>query len=445
MSVPRRTFAALAAVCVLSFATACGTGAGSSSSAPEAAPTGPITLNLWTWTGAPGSDAMKRAIDAYTKLHPNVTIKNTEIAASDFKAKVPLALNGGQEIDVLAVQPNLFADQIKNQLRPLSSWENDMPAGTMAKFSPLTMAQDKKLYSDGQLYSVPFALSGSAVGYYNAALLKELGVQPPKTFADMAALAKVLKEKKPGVAVAVMPSGSTDSWFQDEFALTLAGQNDPNFFNNVRYNNGKWNTPAYVQALTSLQKIYADGGLDKNVVDVGYSDAETMFDSGKAAILFNGTWDSDLLSPAYRTANKIGLSDVGAMPVPAVSDPSTRSLRSFLDVTMGIPKSAKYPKEAADFIAFVSAGDGVNQWASNLGEIPAVQGWTAPDGTVSSDAEKSGLKTIQDLIANPHSDRNNLSAFSTQVGKHVLDVINGADPAKAAQAMQDDLDSGKYN
>ncbi|GII32977.1 ABC transporter substrate-binding protein [Planotetraspora mira] len=445
MNINRRAFALLAAGGALALATACGgtSDPAASGSATEAA-TGPVTLNLWTWTGAPGGAAMQRAIDAYTKDHPNVTIKNTEIAQLDFKAKVPLALNAGEQIDVLAVQPNLFADQIKDQLLPVSAWEKDLPAGTMAKFQPLSLEQNKKLYSDGQLYSVPFGLSGSAVGFYNAALLKEVGVEPPQTFADMANLATVLKEKKPGVAVAVMPSGA-DSWFQDEFALTLVGQQDKDFFNNVRYNNGPWNTPSYVQGLTALQKIYNDGGLDKNLIDVDYAKAEETFATGKAAMIFNGTWDSVLLSPAYREANKIALTDVGALPVPAVGDPATRSLRSFLDVTMGVPKTAKYPKEAADFIAYITTGAGVDAWAKDLGLIPAVQGWNPPEGTLTSDAEKTGLKTIQDLIASPHGDRNNLSAFSAEVGKGVLKVIGGGNPTEAAQKMQDDLDSGKFS
>ncbi|KAA2260676.1 extracellular solute-binding protein [Solihabitans fulvus] len=440
MTISRMTFAVLAAGVVMSLAAACS----NSGSGTDASTTGPITLKLWTWTGAPGGEAMKRAIDAYTKDHPNVTITNTEVAAADFKAKVPLALKGGEQIDVLAVQPSLFAEQIKDQLLPVSAWEKDMPSGTMNKFQPLALEQNKKLYSDGQLYSVPFGLSGSAVGFYNAALLKELGVQPPQTFTDMAALAKTLKDKKPGVAVAVMPSGA-DSWFQDEFALTLAGQNDKDFFNNVRYHNGKWDTPAYEQALTSLRKIYADGGLDKNVIDVDYAGAEEKFATGKAAILFNGTWDSTLLSPDFRKANKIALTSVGAMPVPAVSDPSARSLRSFLDVTMGIPKTAKYSKEAADFIAYVTTGAGADLWSKNLGLFPAVQGWTARTGDPSFADEEAGAKTIQALLTSPHSDRNNMSAFSAEVGKKVLKVIGGSDPATAAKEMQDDLDSGKFN
>lgn len=441
MHVSRRAITALAAGCaLLSVATAC---SGSGGSGTDDAG-GKVTLNLWTWTGAPGGPALRRALDSYQGLHPNVTVKVNEIAADDFKAKAPLALNGGQSIDVLAVQPNQFAQEVSSKLLPVTAWQKYLPAGTLDTYEPLALDQNKKLFSDGKLYSLPFGISGSAVGFYNAALLKEIGVQPPQTWADMANLAKVLKQKKPGVAVAALPAGS-DAWFQDEFVLTLVGQQDKDFFDNVRYGKGKWDTPSYVQALTDYQKIFADGGLDKNLLDVNLADSEKAFDSGKAAIMFNGSWDSTLLSADYRKANKIDVADVGVLPVPATGDPSTRSLRSFLDVTMGIPKASSHPEEAADLIAYLTTGAGVNDWAKDLGLLPAVKGWQPPAGVLTSDAGKTGLQTIQRLLAEPHSDRNNMSAFSDEVGKKVEKVAGGGNPSSAAKDMQKDLDSGKYN
>jgi raffinose/stachyose/melibiose transport system substrate-binding protein len=423
-----------------------GTAASSSAPASSAAAAGPqVTLNLETWSGAPGKDQMAKAIAGYEQLHPNIKIVDTDIASDDFKAKVPLALSAGQEIDVLAVQPNAFADQIKSDLLPLSAWQADLPANTMSAFTPLSVQQNAKLYTDGNVYSIPFAVSGSAVGYYNVDILNKLGVQPPQTWADVANIAKLLKAKMPGVAPVVMPGGTTDSWFQDEFILTLVGQSDPNFFNNVRYDKGKWDTPSYVAALTAYQNLYKTGALTKDVDDLGYTPAMTAFFSGKAAMVFNGSWESTMLSEAYRSANKINISNIGVIPVPAVGDPSTRSLRSFLDITMGIPKTAKHVQEAADFIAYISAGAGVNLWASTLGEIPAVNGWQVPAGALGTPEEQAGFKTIQNLIANPHSDRNNLSAFSSDVGTKAETLINGGDPAKVAASMQSDLDSGRYS
>jgi raffinose/stachyose/melibiose transport system substrate-binding protein len=241
-----------------------------------------------------------------------------------------------------------------------------------------------------------------------------------------------------------MPAGSTDGWFLDEFTLTLVGQSDPDFFDTVRYDNGKWDTPAYVAALTELKNLYATGALDKNVLDLGYTDATDLFYKGQSAILFNGSWESGDLSAAYRQANKINISNVGAMGVPT-SDGSAPSLRSFLDITLGIPKTCKNVEVAADFIAYTTAGDGVPLWANSLGEIPALNGWSPASSALATPQAVQGYALLQDLIAHPHSDRNNLSAFSSQVGVRIESMLNnGVSPTATAAACQSDLDSGKY-
>ena len=449
MNVSRREALRLAAVSTL-FAGGAGALAAcsSSSSSPSATGSGsggPVTLNLWTWTGAPGASQLAAVIAGYKKLHPNVTINNNQINNDDFKAKAQLALDSNQPIDILAVQPNLFASQVQSKLLPLSQWQHYLPAGTLSKYTPLSQSQLKKLFTGGETYAVPWAVSGSAAGFYNVALLEKGGLsEAPKTWDDMRTLADGLKSKAPGTAVAVMPAGSTDGWFLDEFTLTLVGQSDPNFFDTVRYDNGKWDTPAYVAALTELKNLYATGALDKNVLDLGYADATDLFYKGQAAILFNGTWESGDLSAAYRQANKISISNVGAMGVPT-SDGSTPTLRSFLDITLGIPKTCKNVEVAADFIGYASAGDGVPLWADSLGEIPALNGWSPPSSALTTPQGVQGYALLQDLIAHPHSDRNNLSAFSSQVGVRIESMLNnGVSPSATAAACQADLDSGKY-
>jgi len=450
MNVSRREALRLAAVSAL-FAGGAGALAAcsSSSSTPSAKGTGssggPVTLNLWTWTGAPGASQVAAVIAGYKKLHPNVTINNNTINNDDYKTKAQLALDSNQAIDIIAVQPNLFASQVQSKLLPLSQWQSFLPAGTLSKYTPLSLTQIKKLFTGGETYAVPWAVSGSAAGFYNVALLEKAGLsEPPKTWDDMRTLADGLKSKAPGTAVAVMPAGSTDGWFLDEFTLTLVGQSDPNFFDTVRYDNGKWDTPAYVAALTELQSLYTTGALDKNVLDLGYTDAEDLFYKGKSAILFNGSWESGDLSASYRAANKINISNVGAMGVPT-SDGSAPSLRSFLDITLGIPKTCKNVEVAADFIAYTTAGDGVPLWANSLGEIPALNGWSPASSALATPQAVQGYALLQDLIAHPHSDRNNLSAFSSQVGVRIESMLNnGVSPTATAAACQSDLDSGKY-
>lgn len=50
-----------------------------------------ITVELWEW----GSDDLfQQAIDGYTAIHPNVTIKLVNNPWEDYWTKLPLALNG---------------------------------------------------------------------------------------------------------------------------------------------------------------------------------------------------------------------------------------------------------------------------------------------------------------------------------------------------------------
>ena len=415
------------------------------SSSSSATPAGQVpvsakqTLNMWGWSGAPGADVMATVIAGFEKANPKITVKYTEIANADYKNKATLALSSNQPIDIIGVQPNAWAADNERYFLPVSKWPAS--SGLLATFQPNTVAQDKKLFSDGVVRAVPFGSSASAVGFYNVDILKQAGLSsPPKTWADWKTLSDGLKGT--GIVPAVMPS---DSWFQDEFVLTLAGEIDPKFYDNIRYNNGSYDTAAYRQALTEYRSLYDNGLFSKSTLDLAYSDAMALFDQGKAAVVFNGSWEGGRLLASYRAKNNVTASDVGAMGVPAdkASDVSTRS---FLDITEGITTYSKHQAAAEKFIAYATAGAGVKSWATQLGFIPAVKNWTLPPGTLTTPVEDQGYATLQKLVANPSSDRNNLSNLSAQIGTYILQVVNGRmTPVAAATQAQADHLSGKYN
>lgn len=399
-------------------------------------------INLWGWSGAPGVDNIQRVIDAFEAKYPKITVNYTEVLNTDYKNKASLALGAGEPIDVIGVQANAWATENQDFFLPVSDWPDSK--GITDAYEPAVLAQEDKLFSDGVLRSVPFGSSGSAVGYYNIDLLKAAGLTDyPRTWEDFAQLTKGLKAVDPDAVAAVMPA---DTWFQDEFVLTLAGQIDPDFFNRVRYEGASWDDPAYVQALERYKSLYDDGILDSSTLDLGYVDAMALFDQGKAAVVFNGTWEAGRLTQAFRDTNKLVPSDVGVMPVPTFDASEDGSLRSFLDLTYGIPTASTHQAAATEFIKFATAGDGVAEWATGFAFVPAVKGFALPDGVLTTDLETAGYATLQTLVANPHGDRNNLSNLSAQVGKYILSVVSGEMTAQeAATQGQTDLESGKYN
>jgi raffinose/stachyose/melibiose transport system substrate-binding protein len=434
-----KTTAVVAAAAVVASLTLAGCSAGSTSTGSQIAADAKQTINVWGWAGAPGKDVMAGVISGFEKANPSITVKFTEIASLDYKNKATLALSSKDSIDVVGVSPSAWAADNASYLLPVSKWPNG--AALVSKYQPQTIDQMKKLFPDDEIRAVPFGSSGSVVGFYNADLLKKAGLSaPPKTWADFTKLADSLKGT--GIVPAVMPS---DSWFQDEFLTTLVGQTDPSFWNNIRYNNGSFDTKSYIDALAKYKSLYDTGLFDKSTLDLAYSDAMALFDQGKAAVVFNGSWEAGRLLASYRAANKVQPSDVGAMGVPADSADQV-SARSFLDVTYAIPVASTHQAAAEKFIEYTTAGAGVDAWASSLGFIPAEKNWKLPSGLLTTDVETSGYATLQTLIGAPSSDRNNLSNLSAQIGTYILQVVNGTmTPEAAAKQAEADHKSGKYN
>ena len=404
-------------------------GAGCSGSSPSQSSDGPTTITYWSWDGAPGKEIVDPMIQGFESANPGITVQYTEIPRADYKAKVASALGAGESIDVLNVQPGSWAGEIQDYLSPVSDWSN---ADELTNaFTPISVDQTKRLFSDGELYGVPLYSTGSTIGIYNAKILTELGVEPPTTVAEFAAMSKALKAKDPDILSAVMPS---DGWFQDEAALTVVGQSDPEFFNKVRYQKGAWNTPSYVSGLSDYKKLYDDGVFDKATLDMDYATAMNTFDSGKAAVAFNGSWE----------AGRILTGDYGIIPFPAPTAEQA-SLRGFLDVILGIPTKSEHQDVAAKFVQYMAAGEGVDGWATQLKGVPALTGYTLPEGTLKTELQKKSYASMVELINQPHSDRNNMGAFSDSVGENVLQVLTGNLSAeKAAQKDQVELEKGNF-
>jgi len=192
--------------------------------------------------------------------------------------------------------------------------------------------------------------------------------------------------------------------------------------------------------------MFTSGAIDTSTLSLKAPRPTELFTSGKAAFYFDGSWNNSLLSQAYRTANKIGLTDVGASGVPVVEPSGTPSVRAFAEGGLGIPKTSQHVAQAADFIAYMTMGDGVALWAPDLVLSPSKKGFTPGDDVLVSQAAKDGYQSVADLINNAKSNRDSNQDFLNSVeGNSILDVLNGKKTAQqAADYMQAQWTSGRY-
>ena len=439
----RTAAVALVAVSALAL-TACGNsgGVGGATAAPQSSAGGKATLNYWTWF--PAEATLKKAIAAYQAANPNVTINLREFQNADYQKQLPLALNGGEKLDIVGVQVSAMTNSVNTQLLPVSEWESNLSSGWRDQIEAKPLEQAQNVSKDKVLFQIPLGSIGSAVMYFNPALLEKAGVQKvPTTLDELVAASAAIKKSEPGVQPVVFAS---DPWWQEEMLFTIAGQTDPSLSDDILYNGKAWNDPALVRALENYKKLFTSGAVDKSTLSLKSPRPSELFTSGKAAFYFDGSWQNSLLSKAYREANKIDLADVGAAGIPVVESGGVPAMRAFAEGGLAIPKSSTNAAEAAKFIEFMTIGEGVQYWAPDLVLSPAKKGFVPSDEVLASPVAKDGFAAVAKLINSAGSNRDSNQDFLNSVeGNAILDVLNGKATAQAAaDEMQKQWTSGRY-
>jgi raffinose/stachyose/melibiose transport system substrate-binding protein len=402
----------------------------------------PVTIQFWTWF--PPLPTTEKIIAAFEAENPDIKVEITILESTVYQDKLPLSLAGGEELDLVAIQTSAMVDQLKADLQPLEPLlEEYIGADWQSMYAQKSVEQSRILADDGELYILPMGSLGSVVAYYNVEIFEEYGLEVPTNYAEFKSFADELTAQNPDILPVVL--NGADGWFQDEVVLTLIGQTSPDFYNDIRYGDGRWDDPAYVQVLEDYKQMYDDGIFSMDVMDLDYGRALEIFYAGEAAILLQGTWEAGVISEPFRQEKGIELADVGMIPLPVIREGGTPSIRSFIELGMAVPHNSDNPEEAMMLLEYIVLGGGVDEWSPAFLAIPSKLGYEFPDDLLTSDAARDGFETLTQLVQNPSSDRNNVSPFSSGVaGPGIIEVINGADAQEVAENMQAEWESGRY-
>ena len=157
----RLALAAAAAVMTVAVA-ACGNsgGVGGSPAAAQATAGQSVTLNYWTWF--PAQSTLQKSIDAFEKANPTIKINLREFTNTNYQTELPLALGGGQALDIVGVQVAAMTNSVRKDLRPVSEWASDLPANWQSQINSTMLGQAQKISQDNTLYDIPMGSIGSA-------------------------------------------------------------------------------------------------------------------------------------------------------------------------------------------------------------------------------------------------------------------------------------------
>lgn len=307
-------------------------------------------INALFMAQAAYSEADVRAMtEAFTKANPDIKVNLEFVPYEGLHDKTVLAQGAGNAYDVVlfdVIWPAEFA--ANNVLVDVTSKITDeMKAGVLPG-AWTTVKYDEKFYG------MPWILDTKYL-FYNKEILEKAGIaNPPKTWEQLAADAKIIKEK------GILATPIAWSWAQAEAAIcdytTLVSAFGGDFLKD-----GK---PAFqsgggLDALKYMVDSYTSGITNPNSKEFLEEDVRKVFENGDAAFALNWTYMYNMANDPKdsKVAGKVGV-----VPAPGVAGKSEASAVNG-SMGLGITTASKHQDEAWKYIVFMTSQATQNAYA----------------------------------------------------------------------------------
>ncbi len=266
----------------------------------QVAALGDVTLRMWADQAE--KPLMKSVIPAFEKQYPNVKVDITYKSFDDLVATVVNAASGSNPPDLFQGNIGYAVDGalVKAKLvRPLDDvaaaygWITGTGASTLA---PARWNGSGTAFGTGNLYGMSPISEVQGI-YYNKALLKELGLRPPRSLKD---LEKALPAVKKAGEQPIM-LGNSDQYAATHIFSDLAvTEQKPAAIRD--WIGGKAGTSFVTAGNEKAAEMMADWA-KKGYFGSGYDglsneDAVSRFAKGSGVFFVGGSWNGATLDPA---------------------------------------------------------------------------------------------------------------------------------------------------
>jgi raffinose/stachyose/melibiose transport system substrate-binding protein len=347
--------------------------------------TGPITLTIWDQESGQVSRVWDRLNAEFEQKYPNVTVKRVKRDFGELKTLLRLAISGPHPPDVVEVNqgwPDMGQLVKAGLLLPLDNYADAY--GWTDRVSPnvlsvSTWTPDGKQFGTGNLFG--YTTMGEIVGvYYNRKNLADLGLSVPTTFAEFEHDLAVAKQ----AGQIPIQFGNNDAWpgihdfavIQDQMTSVkdLSG-----FIFGLEGNQISFDTPANLQAATTLRDWADKGYFTPGFGGEGYQTAVNNFAKGQGLFMITGNWIVADLG-ADNT-------NFGFFPMPPMQEGGPPVSTGGAGFPLAITAGSKNPDAAAAYIDWMTS-DHASDLLLPTGQIPLHTGASSTSiepGTVLAD------------------------------------------------------------
>jgi multiple sugar transport system substrate-binding protein len=243
------------------------------------------TIELWTYYGDAGkaAECLVKSADDWAKSQGEFTLKIRNLPFSQFNQLVTQAIAANSVPDILIVDnPDHARFASIGALADLTDKVKEW--GQADKYLPGPW--NSTLWA-GKNYGVPLG-SNTIVLWINADMAQAAGLDvqnPPKTWDDLTEWAAKLTDKSKGV-----------------FGITLLGKHDETstfsflpFILQQEADLTNLDSPDAIAALQFWWNLIDKGYAPKDTINNGFPELYQQFTTGKAAMMFSGTWNLSTL------------------------------------------------------------------------------------------------------------------------------------------------------
>jgi len=366
--------------------------------------------------------AAEELIARFEEQHPDIDVQRETMSTEDLRTVIEARLRSAQRPDVFTYDTGpgfggVLADA--GLLYPLEE------AYERNGWDIYEWAKQRATYN-GTVFGVPDQVEEIII-YYN----RDLVPQEPKTVEELREIADELKARR----IIPLAFGDQEQWPAGHmFSIGVSNTLGREGLDGIFYGDGRWDIPEVVESIDLMFRDFVESGYyPEDVSDITYDDANTLFYSGKAAMLPTGTW---LVPEIVQTVEDFA---VGFFPFPSI-DGSDISPPIGLGSGLFVAADASNPEGAIKFIDYLQQDDTARLIIEKLNTIPAhpvdLEGLAVPE---------LFRAIIDDLGESPQAESfaYNIDVLAPQNFNEVMfsgfqEVINGTrSPAEQAAALQE--------
>lgn len=309
-------------------------------------------VEFWTMQLQPQfTDYFNGLIAEFEQANPGVKVRWVDVPWTDMQSKILTAVSAGTAPDVVNLNPDFAA-----QLAGRNAWlklDDRIPAAERAAYLPNIW---KASTLGDTSFGIPWYLSTSLT-IYNKSLLQQAGItQPPTTYAELAQVAKQVRDKtgKYAFFTTVVPEDSAEL-LQSMVQMGVQLLDDQG--------NAAFNTPEGKAAFQYWTDLYQQNLLPKEVLTQGHRRAIDLYQSGETAMVSTG--------PQFLKTIATNAPAIAEVSATAPQITGSTGKKNVAVMNLVIPRNTDQPDAALKFALFVTNNENQLAFAKAANVLPS--------------------------------------------------------------------------